>query len=372
MIYERSIYLFVWAISAGLISSEIKPAEIASNQISNHGLFRETSLVKTVEAKQSSQYVSRIFVNSNLVVQQPDPQEAKAQNGMINRRWTGLGIGITSVFFCLLLWILFQPNAQIKAMSTLANTNDDKQDSETNIINNHQVELEEEVSLPPLFSLKEDNLSPASTEELMIVQHAHLIREKQHNPNLTINEDIQHLNKKCESAQIDAENQGVVSITTSNTTNIDVVFELIQDLKKSDRQLRRKAIWELARIGDSRSIEPLINIIPVVNSLDKSLIFSAITQIAYRGFEPIYDVLFTSLEDTNSEVRKDVIRDITALHESTAKITRRLSVMLNDSDEEVRQTAEWALNKINLGSLSQPGQYTINKAVSSKNRSKHN
>ncbi len=61
----------------------------------------------------------------------------------------------------------------------------------------------------------------------------------------------------------------------SNFDHIDIVLELIQDLQHSDRNLRRKAIWELAKIGDLRSIQPLVKIIPQADSVDKNLILKA-------------------------------------------------------------------------------------------------
>ncbi len=84
------------------------------------------------------------------------------------------------------------------------------------------------------------------------------------------------------------------------------------------------------------------------SSLGKSLILSAITQIIHRDFAPVNNILFASLEDKNSEVRKDAIRNLVALHESISAVNKRLTNMLNDSDSEVRQTAKWALKKIDL------------------------
>lgn len=371
MIYERSIFLFAWFIPAILISSEARPAN-ASNQISNYSLSNQIPLVGNTDAKQVDQGIAQISQDKNVVAQQSESSGAPEPDEMMNKRWTGIGIGITSVFFCLLLWILFQPNSQIKTNSDLAKQNEDKLDNEIDTANDFQLKIEEKASLPPLFSLEEESLIEEYTDEPTVVQPAHLIREKQHNSNLTFSEDTPNLTIEPEPVQIDSENQESVRIKATNTTSIDVVFELIQDLQKSDRQVRRKAIWELARTGDSRSIEPLINTIPVVNPADKSLILNAISQIAHRGFEPIYDVLFDSLKDTNSEVRNDAIRDITALHESTIKITRQLPKMLNDSDQEVRQTAIWALKRINSGYMPQLGKYAANQAIPTSEKSKQN
>ena len=344
MIYKRSIFLFAWIISSILISSETCSAK-AINQMSRHRLSKHVYLVRTVDIAQFNRAVSQNYADRNSIVQQSEPQEEEEQKEILSKHWTGIGIVVTSIFFCLLLWILFQPNLKIKTITTLVDHNDDEQDNEINLPNELQVDFEGEVSLPPPFPLKEDQ---KSSDERSVIQQAHLVRDKQHDLNLTISEDIQDITAKHTSI-IETENQELAQMTTS--TDIDMVFELIQDLNNSDRQSRRRAIWKLAKTGDSRSIEPLIDTIPLVDSLDKSLILSAISQIAHRNFEPIYDILFASLKDANSEVRKDAIRDITVLHESTAKINRHLHIMLEDSEEEVRKTAKWALKRVNLGSI---------------------
>jgi hypothetical protein len=136
-----------------------------------------------------------------------------------------------------------------------------------------------------------------------------------------------------------------VTIVTAKTTEIDVVFELLQDLQQSDRFLRRKAIWKLAHTGDFRAIEPLVAIIPKVDSVDKTLILDAITKIAQRSWQPINKALYISLKDQNAEVKKNAIRDATVLYKSILPLTQCLSQMLGDSDREVQQTARWALQQ---------------------------
>ncbi|MGL5077466.1 MAG: HEAT repeat domain-containing protein, partial [Waterburya sp.] len=160
-----------------------------------------------------------------------------------------------------------------------------------------------------------------------------------------------------------------VTIVTGKTTEIDVVFELIQDLQQSDRLLRRKAIWKLTHTGDFRAIEPLVAIIPEADSVDKSLILDAITRIAQRSWQPISKALFISLADENTEVKKNAIRDATALYKSIFPLTQCLSQMLGDSDREVQQTAKWALQQfqqqISLAPSTQ--NHTTNRANVHKN-----
>lgn len=131
--------------------------------------------------------------------------------------------------------------------------------------------------------------------------------------------------------------------------NIDVVAELISDLQQSDRQLRRKAIWELAERGDTRSLKPLIDILPYVSPLDKSLVNKAVTQIVYRSFQPINDRLFTKLQSRNPEIRKNAIRDLRDLYMFIAPVTKKLAQMQQDADRGVSQTATQALQQLNFG-----------------------
>jgi tetratricopeptide (TPR) repeat protein len=137
-----------------------------------------------------------------------------------------------------------------------------------------------------------------------------------------------------------------VKIVTSKTTKIDLVFELIKDLQQGDREIRRKAIWELAQKSDSRGIIPLIEIMPQVDSLERNLILEAITQITSRTLQPMNRVLLESLEDDNPQVRKNAIRDLTRLYQLMSQVTKRLSRMTEDVDLEVQQTAKWALQQL--------------------------
>jgi tetratricopeptide (TPR) repeat protein len=143
-----------------------------------------------------------------------------------------------------------------------------------------------------------------------------------------------------------SDSPGEVILVTSPTSKIDLVTELIEDLKKGDRNIRHRIIWELAQKSDSRGIKPLMEILPTVDSVEKSLILEAIAQIANRTLDPINNILISALNDENSEVRKNAIRDLASIYESLSQVNRRLLQMLEDSDLEVQQTAKWALQKL--------------------------
>ena len=138
-----------------------------------------------------------------------------------------------------------------------------------------------------------------------------------------------------------------ISSNPSQVSKLDIIPELIANLKQSDRALRRKTIWELAQRSDSRAMKPLVELMIKVDSQERSLILEAMTQIASRTLKPMNKALSLSLEDDNSQVRQNAIRDLTRVYELMSQVTQRLSVAVEDSDEEVQQTAKWALKQLN-------------------------
>jgi tetratricopeptide (TPR) repeat protein len=135
--------------------------------------------------------------------------------------------------------------------------------------------------------------------------------------------------------------------SSSSLAKLDIVPELIRDLSKSDRSLRRKAVWELAQRGDSRAMKPLVELMVEVDSQERGLILEAMTQIAGRTLKPMNKAIMMSLQDENSQVKQNAIRDLTRVYELMSQITKRLSEAVEDSDVQVQETAKWALHKLN-------------------------
>ena len=360
MIYERSIFIFTCIVSSILATCSVEAA------IESEKTLWESVAYSQILSKSNSdngfkpKNIDRaIITQESQSVERQDNSQTGENPVAIKKRWMGLALVVTSIVFLLVLWVLFQPHPKKKAEITVTKlSNGDEQDRPDLL--DLDLPAKSESNLPTLFISKE-------SDEQSVAETAQIIQQRRIHPNPTLSEDPRNFASEDNPVQINSVNEPIVRIMTSKTTEIDVVFELIQDLSASDRHLRRKAIWELARIGDSRSIEPLVNIIPQVDALDKSLIINALTQIAHRNFELIHNFLFTSLEDNDPEVRQDAIRDLTALHEPTSLVTQRLSIMLKDPDKEVRKTAQWALNKINSGySLTQSYTTNNNDVVSSR------
>lgn len=135
--------------------------------------------------------------------------------------------------------------------------------------------------------------------------------------------------------------------TTSKLAKIDIVDELIQDLRISDPTQRHKAIWELGQRGDTRAVQPLIDLLVDSDSKQHSLILSALSEIGVRTLKPMTRALAISLQDENAEVRKNAIRDLTRMYDGVAQLSHLLHNATNDSDPDVRDTAGWALGQLN-------------------------
>lgn len=124
------------------------------------------------------------------------------------------------------------------------------------------------------------------------------------------------------------------------------VNQLIKDLQDSDSAKRRKAIWELAQRGDSRAVQPLVNLMLESDSQQRSLIVEALSQIGMKTLKPMNRALALSLQDGNPQVRKNAIRDVTLMYELLAQISQLLSYALDDPEADVQETARWALSQL--------------------------
>lgn len=127
---------------------------------------------------------------------------------------------------------------------------------------------------------------------------------------------------------------------------IDIIDELIKDLQKPDPAKRRKAIWELGQRGDSRAVQPLVNLMVDSDSKQRSLILAALSEIGTRTLKPMNRALAVSLQDDNAEVRKNAIRDLTRIYELVSQMSQILRHAIDDPDDEVRETANWALAQL--------------------------
>ena len=132
-------------------------------------------------------------------------------------------------------------------------------------------------------------------------------------------------------------------------------LQLITDLSTTDARKRRKVIWELAQKGDSRAVKPLVDLMISTDSQERNLILEALSQISTRTLKPMNQALALSLQDKNPQVRKNAIRDLTRLYDLMSQISQQLSFAVHDHDSGVQETAQWAMDQLNLQNPSRLG-----------------
>jgi hypothetical protein len=368
MIGERSVVIFTCAVLSSLTSFSSSLA--TESKISQPSAISNQVVVQLNDGQNDRAiYTSN---NNQAQAQEKFPQKSKELNNpsqqeqtkVFSSRWSLVGLSLTSLLFLFVIWILFQPDRRNHRKTTITNISTiDVYNSVTEIDDKIEVFPEEEIITPeplPMIGMEYIEEVPPSYQETEALIEASTYRiNRDPNNETTISEPIskplprqrlplaetEGLTSQHERLAASTQAMNKVTIVSAKTTEIDLVFELIQDLQQSDRLLRRKAIWKLTHTGDFRAIEPLVAIIPEADSVDKSLILDAITRIAQRSWQPISNALFISLADENAEVKKNAIRDVTALYKSIFPLTQCLSQMLGDKDQEVQQTAKWALQQ---------------------------
>ncbi|MBE9043001.1 hypothetical protein IQ255_01030 [Pleurocapsales cyanobacterium LEGE 10410] len=236
----------------------------------------------------------------------------------ISQRWSILGMIATVLTGLLLLWRLFKkPSLKQKPKIIAIAPQNDLDSSELVYPSNIQI-------VKKITSIEESN-------KLSNPDHisTHKLNLAENELNLTIEELAREIH----------------------------LLELIEDLQQDDLYSRRKAVNRLAQVGNSRAIEPLVEIMSGANSVDKSLILKAITQIANRSLRSINHELFTALQNEDPEIRKSSIRDLTILYEFVSPMIEQLAHMQSDTDIDVQQTAKQAMKKLNLDSFSVATNY---------------
>ncbi|PLZ98621.1 PBS lyase [Fischerella thermalis CCMEE 5268] len=135
--------------------------------------------------------------------------------------------------------------------------------------------------------------------------------------------------------------------STSRLAKVNIVEELIQDLNSPDPIKRRKAIWSLGQQGDSRAIQPLVDLMIDADSQQRSLILAALAEIGISTLKPMNNALAISLRDQSPQVRQNAIRDLTRVYDMMAQISQILCHAVQDSDPDVQATARYALAQMN-------------------------
>ncbi len=279
------------------------------------------------------------------------PKPAPAQTpafGFLRNRWSLAWIGAAVVFFAIAGGLYYlqrrydnqpEPKEQKPLPDSAAPDVLDIDEFEANF-GSHEIEPGKNGYNNPISPIPEHYLEASKASEA----------NNGSNPFNALPEQPDSQNSKPESQteqpppQSDEENLPVQE--TTRIARINIVDQLIRDLHNGDPTKRRKAIWELAQRGDSRAMQPLLDLLMDADSQQRSLILEALSQIGTRTLKPMNRALAVSLQDDNAEVRKNAIRDLTRMYESLAQLSQLLRHAVEDPDKEVQETARWALTQL--------------------------
>ena len=138
-----------------------------------------------------------------------------------------------------------------------------------------------------------------------------------------------------------------IATQTVRMAKPSVMDALVHHLRSGDPTQRQKAIWELGQRGDSRAVQPLVDLLLDSDSQQRGLVLSALTEISTRTLKPVSRALAISLQDENADVRKNAIRDLTRVYDLLTNVSQLLQSACEDPDLDVQETAKWALGQIN-------------------------
>ncbi len=156
---------------------------------------------------------------------------------------------------------------------------------------------------------------------------------------------------KLEESKLELANKLDSETTTIETTvrmpKVSVMDSLVHELRNPDPAKRQKAIWELGRSGDSRAVQPMVDLLLDSDSRQRSLVLSALSEISSRTLKPMSRALAISMQDESPDVRKNAIRDLTHIYDSLTRISQLIQNACEDPDPDVQDTAKWAIGQIN-------------------------
>jgi len=189
------------------------------------------------------------------------------------------------------------------------------------------------------FPIVDDNYSIDSQENNNYAQ--------KENNNYEQKETQLNLSKTTDQNYIVQNSNNIIQQNNYPLPQLNIVEQLINQLPDPDPKKRHQAIWELGQKGDSRAVQPLVNLLIDSDSKQQSLILATLSEIGTKTLKPMSRALAISLQNDNAEVRKNAIRDLTRIYELIIQVTNLLQQAEYDPDPEVEKTAKWALEQLN-------------------------
>ncbi|MBD2414738.1 peptidoglycan-binding protein [Nostoc calcicola FACHB-389] len=150
-----------------------------------------------------------------------------------------------------------------------------------------------------------------------------------------------------QTAKLSPTTQLLLPEKTSRLAKLNIIDELIQDLRSPDPTKRHKAIWDLGQQGDSRAIQPMVDLMIDADSQESSLILAALGEIGARTLKPMNRALAMSMQNESPQVRQNAIRDLIRVYDMMSQMSQILCHALEDPDAEVQATARYALSQMN-------------------------
>ncbi len=203
--------------------------------------------------------------------------------------------------------------------------------------------LLESSMLSPKISL-EDAIEPSRVRETPEEPAAHSASFSQ--SHLVKPSSVSEPSHPKELSEVNRGEESQVSETT-RLAKISIVDELLRELRTPDPTKRQKIIWELGQRGDTRAVQPMVDLLIDSDSKQRSLILSALSEIGTRTLKPLSRALAISLQDESADVRKNAIRDLTRVYDLVSQMSHLLHQASDDPDQEVQETALWALGQFN-------------------------
>ena len=137
-----------------------------------------------------------------------------------------------------------------------------------------------------------------------------------------------------------------ISPAKISTATTNGVSELIREIQKGDHKISPQILEKLSQSSDLSTMLLLVELITEADSQQRSLILEAMRNITNSILKPMNQVLILSLGDENSQVKQNAIKDLTSIYEVMLQVTERLSQTVNDSEQKLPETAQWALQQL--------------------------
>jgi hypothetical protein len=346
MICDRFAFVIIYLALFGFKANHNHSWAANPNLLNTNVFHNQTTLPQDIiNGPQKTNFIpqrgDRLIAKESSANLQPAEQSTESKE--INRLWPFGGMALTSAIALFLTSVLFSKPQQKHELST-ANENFKPKETSAesdavsrNLIQDNIVaplgldiarnawELEKSL-VPGKVSLSNPSLVDIDAD-IDVVQE--LINDLQHPENYPHSNPESYPHKYS-----DLEN--LVSVTESAPPEISI---------------RRKAIEKLARVGDHRSIEALLNVMPQVDAVEKSSILQAVTRINQRTFQFINNELFIALRHEDPEVRLNALRDLRNLYQFVSPVITEIAKMQSDQDYEIRTTAIETLRQLNANPL---------------------